>query len=56
VVVPPDDLQTIRLYVTLQKQGAAALSGDSTDFSIVVTDVASGERTLHRATFRGPER
>jgi polyferredoxin len=55
VAVPPDDLQTIRLYVTLQKQGAAALSGDSTDFNIVVTDVASGERALHKATFRGPE-
>ncbi len=55
VTVPPDDLQTIRLYVTLQKQGAAALSGDATDFNIVVTDVASGERALHRATFRGPE-
>ncbi len=55
VPVPPDDLQTIRLYVTLQKQGAAALSGDSTDFNIVVTDVASGERALHKATFRGPE-
>jgi len=56
VVVPPDDLQTIRLYVTLQKQGAAALKGNSTDFNIVVTDVASGERALHKATFRGPER
>jgi cytochrome c oxidase accessory protein FixG len=56
VMVPPDDLQTIRLYVTLQKQGAAALTGDSTDFNIVVTDVASGERALHKATFRGPER
>jgi cytochrome c oxidase accessory protein FixG len=56
VNVPPDDLQTIRLYVTLQKQGAAALPGDATDFNIVVTDVASGERALHEATFRGPER
>jgi len=56
VVVPPDDLQAIRLYVTLQKEGAAALTGDSTDFDIVVTDVAGGERTVHKATFRGPER
>ncbi len=55
VEVPPDDLQTIRLYVTLQKQAAAALRGDATDFNIVVTDVASGERALHKATFRGPE-
>jgi cytochrome c oxidase accessory protein FixG len=56
VTVPPDDLQDVRLYVTLGKRGAAALAGDSTNFSIVVTDVASGARTLHGATFRGPER
>ena len=56
VTVPPDDLQSIRLYVTLDKQGAAALDGEGTDFSLLVTDVASGEGVEHRASFRGPER
>jgi cytochrome c oxidase accessory protein FixG len=56
VVVPPDDLQSLRLYVTLDKKGAAALSGEATDFSLLVTDVASGDRAEHKATFRGPER
>ena len=56
VTVPPDDLQSLRLYVTLDKEGAAALSGEGTDFSLVVTDAANGGRAEHRATFRGPER
>jgi cytochrome c oxidase accessory protein FixG len=56
VTVPPDDLQSIRLYVTLDKAGAAALSGDATDLSLVVTDVAGGDHALHKLTFRGPER
>jgi hypothetical protein len=55
VAVPPDDLQSLRLYVTLDKKGASALSGEATDFSLLVTDVASGDRAEHKATFRGPE-
>jgi polyferredoxin len=56
VTVPPDDLQSIRLYVTLDKGGAASMGGEATDFSLVVTDVADGDHALHRLTFRGPER
>jgi len=56
VTVPPDDLQSIRLYVTLDKSGAAALGGDATDFSLLVADVADGDHALHKVTFRGPER
>jgi len=56
VAVPPDNLQSIRLYVTLDKQGAAALEGEGTDFSILITDTVSGEGVEHRAAFRGPER
>ncbi|MGB6910707.1 MAG: 4Fe-4S dicluster domain-containing protein, partial [Methyloceanibacter sp.] len=56
VAVPPDNLQSIRLYVTLDKQGATALEGEGTDFSILITDTASGEGVEHRAAFWGPER
>jgi len=56
VAVPPDDLQSLRLYVTLDKEGAAALSGEATDFSLLVTDAANGSRTEHKMSFRGPER
>jgi cytochrome c oxidase accessory protein FixG len=56
VTVPPDDLQSLRLYVALDKHGAAALSSEATDFSLIVTDAANGGRAEHRVTFRGPER
>ena len=56
VAVPPDKLQSVRLYVTLEKQGVAALSAEATDFSVVVTDVVDGTLAEHKATFQGPER
>ena len=56
VAVPPDKLQSVRLYVTLDKQGVAALTAEATDFSVVVTDVADGTLAEHKATFQGPER
>ncbi len=56
VTVAPDDLQALRLYVTLDKNAAAALKDELTDFTLVVTDTSSGLRAEHRATFRGPER
>jgi hypothetical protein len=54
VTVPPDELKSIRLYVTLDKQAVAGLGGVATDFDIAVTDVASGERLEHSAIFQGP--
>jgi polyferredoxin len=56
VTVPPDQLEQVRLYVTLDKKGVAALPGTATDFSFVITDIANGMRTEHEATFQGPER
>ena len=54
VTVPPDELKSIRLYVNLDKQAVAALGGVATNFDIVVTDVAGGERMEHSAIFQGP--
>ncbi len=56
VTVPPDELQSVRVYVALDKGAVAALANAATDFSFVVTDVASAMRAEHRATFQGPER
>jgi polyferredoxin len=53
VTVPPDELKSARLYVTLDKQAVAALGGAAKNFNIVVTD-AGGERTEHSAIFQGP--
>jgi cytochrome c oxidase accessory protein FixG len=54
VTVPPDDLKSVRLYVTLDKQAVASLSGSATNFAIAVTDAASDERIRHSAIFQGP--
>ncbi len=54
VSVPPDELRSIRLYVTLNKQAVVGLGGLATNFDIVVTDVADGQRTEHSAIFQGP--
>jgi cytochrome c oxidase accessory protein FixG len=56
VTVPPDELQSVRIYVTLDKKGVAALLSDAADLSLVVTDAAMSNQAEHRLTFRGPER
>jgi cytochrome c oxidase accessory protein FixG len=56
VTVAPDELQSLRAYVTLDKKSVAALSGEATDFSLVVTDAATGNQAEHGLTFRGPPR
>jgi polyferredoxin len=56
VPVPPDKLQSVRLYLTLNKQGVASLSSAATAFSFVITDIANGAQTEHEATFQGPPR
>jgi cytochrome c oxidase accessory protein FixG len=56
VTVPPDDLQSLRLYVTLDKKAVAALPGAATEFSFVISDVAKHTTAEHGATFQGPER
>ena len=54
VTVPPDELKSIRLYVTLDKQAVAALGGAAKNFDIVVTDAGADEHTEHSAIFQGP--
>ena len=56
VTVPPDQLQSLRLYVTLDKSAVAALPETATEFSFMITDIADQIRVQHQATFQGPER
>ncbi len=56
ITVPPDQLQALRAYVTLDKKEVAALPGDAADFSLIVTDVATPNQAEHKLTFRRPER
>jgi cytochrome c oxidase accessory protein FixG len=56
VTVAPDQLQSLRLYVTLDKSAVAALPASSAAFSFVITDVGDHMAAEHRAAFQGPER
>jgi cytochrome c oxidase accessory protein FixG len=55
ITVPADALQSIRVYVALDKQAAWALPDAATDFRFVVTDSA-GTSAEHGTIFQGPER
>jgi cytochrome c oxidase accessory protein FixG len=55
ITVPPDNLQSVKLYVTLDRKGVAALHDDDTDFALVITDTADGNTVEHETTFQGPE-
>src|SRR5262249_61648505 len=54
ITVPPDELQSLRLYVTLDKKSVATLGGAPADFHLVVTDAATGNQAEHGLTFQGP--
>jgi polyferredoxin len=56
VPVPPDNMQSVRLYVTLDKPAVRGLPAQATTFNIVITDIANSSRTEHEATFQGPPR
>ncbi len=56
VPVPPDNLQSVRIYLTLDKAGVKALTSSATPFSFVITDIANSARTEHEAMFQGPPR
>jgi cytochrome c oxidase accessory protein FixG len=54
VVVPPDQLQSVKLYVALDKEGVSALPAQATPFQLVVTDTETGVATRRDLTFQGP--
>jgi len=56
VPVPPDNMQQVKLYVTLDKKAALALPAAASAFEFVITDIANGAETEHGATFQGPPR
>jgi cytochrome c oxidase accessory protein FixG len=56
ITVPADALQSVRVYVALDKEAVQALSGAATDFSFVVTDSTQASRAEHGTIFQGPER
>ena len=53
VTVAPDELQSLRAYVTLDKANAAQLHDGVGDLSLIVTDTKTGESVRHGFNFRG---
>ena len=56
VVVPPDQLQSVKLYVALDKESVSALSAQATPFQLVVTDTETGVATRRDLSFQGPRK
>jgi cytochrome c oxidase accessory protein FixG len=55
VTVAPDQLQSMRAYVALNKQGVSTLRDDETSFGFVIIDAANGAEVEHEARFHAPE-
>ena len=56
VPVPPDNMRSVRLYVSLDKPAVKALADQAAPFTFVITDIANGTKTEHNAKFQGPPR
>jgi cytochrome c oxidase accessory protein FixG len=56
VTVPADELQSVRVYVALDKSEVAALPDAATEFSFTVAGTDGTASAEHKAIFQGPER
>jgi cytochrome c oxidase accessory protein FixG len=56
ISVVPDDLRTLRVYVTVPGEQAGKLLREATDIDFVVTDIGDGTTVRNDTTFRSPER
>jgi cytochrome c oxidase accessory protein FixG len=56
VTVQPDDLQSVRVYVTLDKEGVAAIDDESKEFEFEVSNIADDTEVEHHAKFQVPPR
>jgi cytochrome c oxidase accessory protein FixG len=52
--VVTDNLRALKVLVTVPGRDRSRLGGASTPFEFVVTDLKSGTKTYHQATFMGP--
>jgi cytochrome c oxidase accessory protein FixG len=56
IKVAPDQLESVRAYVAVDKAAYAALPDSTTEFFFTVTDTSTGTEAEHAANFQGPER
>jgi cytochrome c oxidase accessory protein FixG len=56
IVVAPDDVKTVKIFVTLPRDAARGLKASRVPFDFVVRDTADGAETRRETTFRGPDK
>jgi polyferredoxin len=56
VTVPADELQSVKVYVTLDKSAVAALPPGTAEFLFVVSGIDGTATAEHGTSFQGPER
>jgi hypothetical protein len=54
--VAPDDLRTLKAFVTLPPEAAEKIEDGRVPFSFVVRDRADGTETSRATAFRGPDK
>jgi polyferredoxin len=54
--VAPDNLRTLKLFVSLPRDAARALKSSETPFAVIVRDLKDGTESRHKTIFRGPGR
>jgi len=54
IEVAPDDVRSLKVFVTLPAAQRTALTGGAASFQFSITDVEDHSEVLHTATFRGP--
>jgi polyferredoxin len=55
IEVAPDDLRTLKIFITLPPQAVKALEDSRAPFSFIVRDTADGAETSSETAFRGPD-
>ena len=56
IIVAPDNVRTLKVFVTLPRDAALGLGDSRTPFAFVVRDVADGAETRRETIFRGPDK
>lgn len=56
IIVAPDDLRTLKVFVTLPREAARDVKDSRTPFSFLVRDMGDGTETRRETIFRGPEK
>ncbi len=54
IEVAPDNVRTVKMFVTVPRETAKTMTSGQTPFSVVVRDLTDGTKTSRDTNFRGP--